>query len=395
MLRSDRSEEVGFAGEHEGLQAGPAMPTCSRATGLCRMVLGGPAQGKHLLVRTRRRLAVKNLPEVSPSFDGLTRILYGAIPAKLLLTAIELKVFSHLTEPMSAESLARAIGAHPGNARLFLDALAANELLCKRDGRYRNTPVANAFLVEGRPTYLGDVLADDAEWMRPALEGLTALVKDGPPSSGDPSHSIPWPQETEIRANEQRAGRAQQAAALVSRLPEFPHMKKLLDLGGGAGLIGLAIVAAHPTMTGVIFDRPEVVRVSQRFIREYDLEDRVTVIGGDYAKHPIGDGYDLVWTSYTLNFQRGNLDPIIRTIHAALNPGGVYVSFAESLTDERTKPTMMINSMLAMGLAGGDLMFDQGEIAQAMLRVGFRSVHSRAAEGAQPYGPVIIDIARK
>jgi len=48
-----------------------------------------------------------------------------------------------------------------------------------------------------------------------------------------------------------------------------------------------------------------------------------------------------------------------------------------------------------VGLAGGDLMFDEGEIAQAMLRVGFRSVHSRAAEGAQPHGPVIIDIARK
>jgi hypothetical protein len=338
---------------------------------------------------------MKNLPEVSPSFDELTRILYSAITPKLLLSAIELKVFSHLTEPMSAESLARQIGTHGRNTRLFLDGLVANDLLCKRDGRYSNTPLTRAFLVEGRPTYLGDVLADDAEWMRPALEDLTALVKHGPPPSGGPGHSIPWPQEAELRANEQRAGRAQQAAALVSRLPEFPHMKKLLDLGGGVGLIGLAIVAAHPTMTGVVFDRPEVVKVSRRFIREYGLEDRVTVIGGDYAKDPIGESYDLVWTSYTLNLHRGNLDAIIRTIHAALNPGGVYVSFAEGLTDERTKPAMMINSMLAVGLTGGDLMFDQDEIAQAMLRVGFRSVHSRVADGPQPHGPAIIDIARK
>jgi len=188
---------------------------------------------------------------------------------------------------------------------------------------------------------------------------------------------------------------AKQAAAMVGELPEFPHMWRMLDSGGGAGLIGLAIVAAHPTMIGVVFDRPEIVEVAQRFIREYNLQERVTVIGGDFSQDPIGDGYDLVWTSYTLNSHRRNLDPIIRTIHAALNPGGVYVSFAESLTDERTKPTMMINSMLAVGLTGGDLMFDEGEIAQAMLRVGFRSVHSRAAEGSQPHGPVIIDIARK
>ncbi len=47
---------------------------------------------------------MKNLPEVNLSVDPLTRILYGAIPTKLLLTGIELKVFSHLTEPKSADS---------------------------------------------------------------------------------------------------------------------------------------------------------------------------------------------------------------------------------------------------------------------------------------------------
>ena len=336
---------------------------------------------------------MKNLPELSLSLDPLTRILYGAIPTKLLLTAIELKVFSYLTEPMSGESLAREIGAHRENTRLFLDGLAANELLDKRDGRYRNTPLANAFLVEGQPTYLGDALTNLAEWMRPALESMTTLVKDGPPPPARGSHPPFRARETEIYANCQRAGRAQQTAATVSRLPEFPSMKRMLDLGGGAGLIGLAIVAAHPTMTGIIFDRPEVVEVAQRFTREYGLEDRVTVLGGDFTQDPIGDGYDLVWTSFAI--RRGNLDPIIRKIHAALAPGGVCVSLAEGLTDERTKPTMMINSVLAVVLGGNDCLFDEGEIAQAMLRVGFRSVHSRVAKGPQPHGPVTLDIARK
>jgi len=145
-------------------------------------------------------------------------------------------------------------------------------------------------------------------------------------------------------------------------------------------------------MTGVIFDRPEVVEGTQRFIQEYELEHRATVIGGDYSRDSIGKGYDLVWTSFTLNHFRGNLDPIIRKIHAALNPGGVYVSLAEGLTDERTKPTMMIN---AMALRESDLWFEEGEIAQSMLRVGFRSVHSHLMQGPQPHGPAAIDIARK
>ncbi|MBU0719185.1 MAG: methyltransferase domain-containing protein [Planctomycetes bacterium] len=230
------------------------------------------------------------------------------------------------------------------------------------------------------------------EYLRPTLESMTAMVKDGqspPVTFSDPSLEE---RETEIYGNYQRAGRAQQVAAMISKLPEFPGMKKMLDLGGGAGLICVAIVAAHPTMTGVIFDRPEVVEVTQQFIREYEAENRVTVIGGDYSKDSIGGGYDLVWTSFALNYFRSNLDPIIRKIHAALNPGGVCVSLAEGLTDERTKPTMMINSMV---LGRTDLMFDEGEIAQAMLRGGFRSVHSRVSEGPQPHGPAMVDVARK
>lgn len=338
---------------------------------------------------------MKSLPQVNLSFEPLIRMLYGAIPAQLLLTAIERKIFSHLTKPESADSLAGMFQTHPESMRPFLDALVANDLLCKRDERYCNTPLADTFLVAGQPTYLGDVFMNLAEYMRPALEALTALAKEGQVSSDDASQSSSTARETEIYANYQRAGRAQQAAAMISQLPEFSGMKKMLDLGAGAGLIGLAIVAAHPTMTGVLFDRPEVVEVARQFVCEYELEGRVAAIGGDYSTEAIGDGYDLVWTSYTLNFQRGNLDPIMRKIHAALNPGGVYASLAEGLSHERTKPATLINSMLAHSLAGRDLVFEEGEIAQAMLRAGFRSVHSRQVEDCCWHGPAILDIARK
>ncbi|UCG34060.1 MAG: methyltransferase, partial [Phycisphaerales bacterium] len=224
---------------------------------------------------------MKKLPEVDLTCEPLTRMLFGAIPGRLLLTAIELKVFSCLSQPMSADALAANLGTHPLNTSFLLDALAANDLLAKRGGQYVNTPLAGTFLVEGEPTYVGDVLLADAEWMRPALEDMPALVRHGPSASTRPRPSIPPAKEAEIYANEQRAGIAQRAAAMVSRLPEFGRMQKMLDLGCGAGLIGLAIVAAHPTMTGVLFDRPAIVQVAQTFIDEYELQDRITTIGGD------------------------------------------------------------------------------------------------------------------
>ncbi len=76
-----------------------------------------------------------NLPEVNLSIEPLTRMLYGAIPGKFLLMGVELKVFSHLTEPRSAELPAREISSPPEYTQLFLDGLVANELLSSQGWR--------------------------------------------------------------------------------------------------------------------------------------------------------------------------------------------------------------------------------------------------------------------
>jgi len=75
---------------------------------------------------------MKKLPEVNESFAELYRMLLGPIRSKLLLTGIELGVFNQLPEPKSTEAVAEAIGGHPVNTRLFLDGLAASDLVLKK-----------------------------------------------------------------------------------------------------------------------------------------------------------------------------------------------------------------------------------------------------------------------
>jgi predicted TPR repeat methyltransferase len=246
--------------------------------------------------------------------------------------------------------------------------------------------------VEGGAAYIGGALADDAEWMLTGLENLKELVLKGPQPEGRAPHSIPWSEEIVVRANRQKIESAPRSVELVRTLPEFDGMHRMLDLGCGAGLIGIAIVDAHPTMTGVLFDRPEVVVVAERFIREHGMEDRVTTMGGDYLTDSIDSSYDLVWASHSI--RRHNLETILVKVHVALNPRGVFINISEGLTHERTCPSRMINMMLANNLYGRDSMFDQGEVAQAILDAGFRSVQTRTIED-DTHGPVTADIARK
>jgi hypothetical protein len=80
-------------------------------------------------------------------------------------------------------------------------------------------------------------------------------------------------------------------------------------------------------------------------------------------------------------------------IHDALNPGGVFINFSDGLTQERTKPEIMVVGWLSKALTGHDMGFDQGFIADSMLRVGFKSVHSRTLD--TPMGPMDLEIGRK
>jgi predicted TPR repeat methyltransferase len=334
------------------------------------------------------------LPEVKIDYGDLYKITFAPIRSQLLLTGIELKVFNYLSKPTSAEDVAQAIRTHPNNTKLLLDGLAAIDLLQKKKGLYQNTALAETFLVEGSQTFLGQMLAFMTSG-DVTLKSLMRLVKEGPPPQPGPS---PFSEEmltqsAVMMANIEQAGDAQQMVRVVSELPEFSSFQKMLDLGGGPGLIGMAIVDTHPTMKGVIFDLPPVVKVAKTFIKEYGMGDRMEVLGGDFNCDPIGEGYDLVVTCNALQFSRA-IDPVVKKIYDALNPGGVCVSmFGFGQTHERTKPESLVLGLLPRALMGQETGFDQGYIADSMLRVGFTYVRSRILTTG--WGPMELDVARK
>jgi hypothetical protein len=334
------------------------------------------------------------LPELNVDYGNLYTMFFSPIRLKLLLTGIELKIFNHLTNPTSAEDVAQKINTHPNNTKILLNGLAAIDLVNKKNNLYQNTPVAQTFLVEDNQTYLGQLLVFMAT-SEPELENLTKLVKEGPPKKlKQPPFSEDLLTKTaEMMANIEVAGDAQQLLQIVSELPEYNKFKKMLDLGGGPGLIGLTIVNSHPTLKGVIFDLPPVVRVAKTYIKKYRMEKRMTTLGGDFNHDLIGEGYDLIITSNCLQFSQ-ELDPVIKKIYNALNLGGVFISMSGfGKTNEGTKPENLVLGLVPRALLGQETKINHGDIANSMLHNGFKSVHSRTINSS--WGPMELDIARK
>ncbi|MHA2427015.1 MAG: methyltransferase [Candidatus Hermodarchaeia archaeon] len=337
---------------------------------------------------------VKILPEVKINYGNLYEMLIAPIKLKLLLTGIKLKIFNELSKPKSAEAVAKALSTDSTNTRFFLDGLAAIDLLEKKKGLYKNSPITQTFLIEGSPTYLGRILPflqPDAQ----VFDNLTKLVKEGPlpQPEAPPFSDEAVAQGVVMMADAERAGYAQEAVKIVLELPEFPSFQNMLDLGGGPGLIGMAIVTEHPSMKAVNFDLPPVIKKAKAYIKEYGMENRMEVLAGDFNQDSIGEGYDLVWASGVLQFAF-DIDYIVKKVYESLNPGGVFVSlYPFAHTHERTKPEPVILGLLSMALMGHEAGIEQGYVADSMKRAGFNSVHSQKLDTL--LGPMDLDIARK
>ncbi|NEO52361.1 MAG: methyltransferase [Okeania sp. SIO3B5] len=75
----------------------------------------------------------------------------------------------------------------------------------------------------------------------------------------------------------------------------FSSIGKLVDVGGGNGKLLSSILEAYPTMTGVLFDQPDVIDRASDLLKTIGLSNSLQLAKGDFFKTvPVGgDAYML------------------------------------------------------------------------------------------------------
>ncbi|KMY69033.1 hypothetical protein AAU61_05700 [Desulfocarbo indianensis] len=335
------------------------------------------------------------LPDFETDYKELHDLLNQAVQGHILMSALELKVFDQLARPQSAGQLATVIGVPEQRCQVFLDTLTACGYARKQGETYQNTLLSQRFLTNASPAYIGDLLLESWKMLALPPESLAQWLKEGFPPSPDNEldREELWGKMAHANAQYARTGLAQLAVEQISSLPGFTAMGKMLDLGGGPGLVAMALAEANPNLEAVVLDQPAVAEVAREYIDKYGFSGRVRALGADYARDDIGQGYDLVWASATLNFYRDSLPIIFEKIYQAMNPGGVFACLQDGLTHQGTQPKDMVLSCFMAVLRGSMKNFHQGEIAQAMVEVGFTPVRSRTLDTS--FGPMDLDLAVK
>jgi hypothetical protein len=126
-------------------------------------------------------------PELTPL--PLMQLATGFWASKALFAAHELGLFSLLSrrDGSTAAQVAADLDIAERPAEMLLTACASLGLLDKRDGRYRNSPLAAKYLVPGGPDYCGGFIAFNDKRIYRTYGQLTDAVRTNRPAGWDPA----------------------------------------------------------------------------------------------------------------------------------------------------------------------------------------------------------------
>ncbi|SFM20232.1 methyltransferase [Pelosinus propionicus] len=303
---------------------------------------------------------------------------------QLLFAGISLKVFDFLKHDTSAEKIASLTGYDERNLTLFLNSLAAIGLLEKSNHQYRNTPEAELYLNQSSSSYLGGYLTF---WNQmTGLDQVEELVRLGPDPAilkqNEGKELFDFCKLARLTAVEVRTGRVQSFLRAAAQLAEPAAPLRILDLGGGSGMMAIEFVRQFPLASGVIFEQPGVADVPEELVAEEHLEHRLTIMRGDFMTDPIGNNYDLIIASGILDFASANLKELTTKMAQALTPSGYLYLVSHKVSDDYIAPKKSIVGWLSSHLAGLDILQTRSNIELALTSAGFRKMEIKPLDGA-------------
>src|SRR3990172_6533902 len=323
---------------------------------------------------------------VSKALDPMTvaRISSAYWHSKVLHVANRLDVFNRLAgRTVTVEELARDIGADPRGLDILLIAVTSLGLLERVNGRYRNSPLADTFLVKTSPRYQGGIVSMFEDWY-PTWGKLFDAVVTGKPPVEKPHDHGHEATRTYIYGMHYR-GLAQ--AQLLARKIPLKGRKRLVDIAGGPGTFSIMLCKANKGLSATVIDRPQTLRVAREIIASYRINDRVETREGDYLADTFGAGYDAGLLSSMFNQESPTvIKDILRKTHDALAPGGLVIVQEQLLNDEKSGPALaaMIGVNQLLHTPGGAA-YSGREMGDWMKAVGFTKVKRVPMPSPSPF----------
>ncbi len=302
-------------------------------------------------------------------------------PAKALLSAIEMRLFTELAHGSERfEPLCGRLGLHSRSARDFLDTLVALGFLTRSGDRYANTPETDLFLDRTKPSYVGGILEMANQRLYPFWGHLTEALRTGQPQN-EVKAGGPGMFET-IYADPARlksflaamTGISHGANMTIARAFPWKDYRTFADVGTAQGDLAAQIALANPHLRGLGFDLPEVGPIFEEYVAGVGVSERLTFKAGSFFTDDLPK-VDVVLMGHILHdWDLPTKKMLIAKAFDAIPAGGALIVYEAIIDDDRSKNAfglMMSLNMLIETPGGFD--YTGADCAGWMRGAGFSS----------------------
>jgi SAM-dependent methyltransferase len=283
--------------------------------------------------------------------EDVLELMNGHIVSAILGAAMELGVFWLLADkPLSAPELAEYLNIPLNRCHYWLQILCKHGLLEDSGEGYTPSTIAREAILS---TLTQDTWAFQAREDRDlSLYARDLALNIGKPMSAwqartrtptDYFHQIKEDPIFAARFTRKLYQIHSSFAEQLANLLDLRGVKRLLDLGGGSGVVSFALLRRHADLTSVVLDFQTVCRTGRVIASENGLEKRITYLAADFLQDDLPTGFDMVMLCDVGSFS----EILFRRVHDALTLEGRLVivdKFAPSKTG--APPSRLLSAFL-------------------------------------------------
>jgi SAM-dependent methyltransferase len=253
----------------------------------------------------------------------------GNIIAAVLGTAMELGIFWLLADnPLSAPELAQSLNIPLNRCHYWLQVLGTLGLLEDNGKGYAPSSTARDAILQVQSQDTWAFQAREDRDLSVYVQDLAVNISK-PMSAWQVTTLTPADYFQQIEQDPLYSGRFTRKlyeihrsfAEHLANMLDLRGVKRLLDLGGGSGVVSFALLRKRAELNAVVVDVESVCQAGREIASENKLESRVTYLAADVLKDDLPTGFDMVMLCDVGSFS----EILLRRIHDVLNLKGRLV----------------------------------------------------------------------
>lgn len=304
-------------------------------------------------INTLKAMKTKKDDELSK----IDRLNWAWRTSRVLQIANRIGVFDVLSnKPLFAEQISSKCKTDAELTERLLMACAALGLLTKDRGQYHNSDMANTYLVKGKKSYQGNMIAHSS-WVRTRWDDIENTICNEPANAKTKQH-YNFIMAMDNIANTLRIDFFLNSIDLSGR-------ESLLDVGGGPGSYSIAACKKYPQLKAVVFDLKETIAIAKKVIDREGMAKQVDTIEGSWEAKTYGSGFDVVLLSNIMHGKNSHAPMKLKKAYDALDPGGLLAVQEFLLDDNKDGPLIAALFNMMVGA------FSQSELIEVISQAGF------------------------